>query len=422
MHSRLTRLYYFLAGKWHIPLEPSHYLDLLVLFVLACLIGFLTLWQGGMSAEALPWAARIFAVALSFHVFAIVQRSKTGFGLRPSMLVFLPWLIWVLFDWLFFSPKPWLAEVELITSIMVFGVFGLSLYHFRHEWLRWIIIGILVAFVSVAASLALGDQQHMMRTILDKEISPVYDGMFSGTLGHPAAIGALLLMAFFPACSVLVGRRWGFWQRLLAAYFSIILAIGIFCTHHIGVWMGFLVGMVILSSLLVKKILGRGILIVATLFVMYWGVPFLHTDVGCLRQIDQQEDSSKSYPLLNASWDAFKQAPIQGVGQGGFAGAFEKSRPGKWETTPATPGSLPLTILAENGLVGFILLLGPACWIWFVGLSACLKLPFYERQEKEHKVVLSVRKEGGRRVTRMIKEGARIIPEPRISLAGLLSG
>lgn len=424
--SLLARSYEFLSNRWNIPLDPGNYFDLLILLFMGGVSSLFAIWLGGMDAAAMAWGCRIFAAGLLLHLYVIWRRSKDGAGLRPLGLIFLPWVLWLGLGGLLISPKPWLTEAEMIGNLLVLGVFYISLHHLRHTWLSWILGGLLVAFVSIIASVALGDQHHIVRSFLGRTISPVYQGMFSSTLGHPAAMGAVLLLAFFPALAIALGNRWIFWQRLLALYFATILAIAIWSTHHLGVWVGLIIGTVLTALLVLPRLRSRLLLIAIVLALFAWQIPSLENNIGVLRHQPVPEQAATgeavpAHPLLQTAFEAFSSAPIFGNGRGSFPVLFEQFRPAEWESTPEGPGSLLLAVLVENGLLGTLLLLGPAIWLWLAALSCCLRVPMFEKLEKDVPVVLSVHTKGKRRIHEFIRKRKRVSIE-RYFLGGLLAG
>jgi hypothetical protein len=59
------------------------------------------------------------------------------------------------------------------------------------------------------------------------------------------------------------------------------------------------------------------------------------------------------YDLWRIAWDEFRTAPVGGVGEGGYPAGYYAQR--ATDRNLSTPHSLPMRILAENGLVGALL-------------------------------------------------------------------
>ncbi|MDR2429333.1 MAG: hypothetical protein LBD14_00240 [Puniceicoccales bacterium] len=443
-HSRLTRIYFFLANNWNVPLAPGHYLDLLVLLPLAGLFVLFALSGGGMAdAGVMGVGARLTAVAMGAHILVLAWRIRDGFRFQQGVFLFVPWLLWCLADWLLFSPRPWLAETGLIVNCMVFVVFALSLHHLRGSSLKWIVGGAMVAVVSVVVALTMGQEFHFASrfqgtgTAPDPGLAQRAMAVFCGSMGHPAAMGAVLLMLFFPCCAVALGTRWKLWQRLIAMYFNVILLVGIFATAHAGVMAGLLVGVVLLCVLVARKMSVRFILVGLAMFGVVWSAGRVDRDVGVFRTGEAKATATENTgaPLAQSAWRVAGELPLRGTGAGGFPLAFEADRPAGWTSSPVTPGSLPLALLAEHGIVGALLLLLPAGWVWFSALNTCLAIPLTNAHQRQHAVAVTVPTPGmgpkaserhggraGQRHHRRHRRRARLIPERRVFLGGALAG
>ncbi len=426
MSSAFKDFHGFLVERWHIPLEPGHYCDLAALLGMIAVSAFYSVCQAGMSAVWLPDAARLFAVLLSFHVFVLAGRCREGIEFRRGVFLVLPALLWLAADWLFFSEKPWAAEVNLISAITAASLFWICLYHLRHSWLKWIVTGVWVLVACLLASLAWGEERVVAELFLGRKISLNYGGMFCGLSGNPAAAGALLLPAFFSACAVALARNRMLWARLLAGYAGAVLLFGIYMTHHVGVWLGCLVGTVILSALVLARTTSRIGLVLLTVGVFAWFSPRMNTNVGVLFSQPSPTIEGVSgnpvvlkAPLAYAALKAVASSPVYGLGSGGFEVFFEKYRPAGCRTSPVTPGSLPLALLTEYGIVGFLAVAVPACWLWFAGLQACLRLPIWEFSEK---LSMRRRSRSGRKKYRLVYDPGHIVPEQRILFGGILAG
>ncbi|MDR1498095.1 MAG: O-antigen ligase family protein [Puniceicoccales bacterium] len=408
--SRVNRLYYFLTYRCHIPLAAGHYYDILVLGILTGMCLLLCAWQGGTGATSQIWAARFVAIGIGVHVLTLVTRGRTGINLRREPLVFLPWLVWCLFDWFFFSPEPWLAELSLISNCLVFIVFLLAFYHFRVPLLKWIVGGVVATFITIVTAVSLGTGERVFAWLFaGREVVPL-----QATFGSPAGAGAVLLMVFFPCLVVALGYRWHYWQRMLAVPACVILAMGIFATAHIGVMIGFFVGFVLVSLLVAERKRARIALVLTGALFFFCFLGAARRDVGVWRS--EGGGVQDKAVLAETAWQAAMDAPVQGQGTGGFAFAFEKERPAGWNSAPRTPGSLPLTLFAEHGFLGALLLIAPVLWIWFSSLATCLATPRHEHWEKP---VLMHKHRGGYTTVSVVPTP---MPDTRFFLGGALAG
>lgn len=413
--SRLTRIYYFLTYQCHIPLAPEHYLDLLVLLALSAVCLVLCAGSGGEDPLVLARASRLCAMTLGFHLLTLAWRvrNRNGFKLQNGSLLFVPWLAWGVLDWTFFSPKPWQAETGLIVNCMAFIAFSVSLHHYRSPLLKWMIGGLIAAFVVLMTGLALGIEVHLLDWLKGRvELQPL-----GGTLKRPVSAGAVLLLVFFPCFGVALGLRWHHWQRLLAVVACAVLIAGILATAHIGVITGLFIGILIASYLLTRKWTTRAALIIPAAFALFTfcglasnGIGFgfnrldlVYSEVRATREntaneMLQKEEAAKPTPpghkprqpdiepvfsFPRTAIQVSLEKPLQGQGTAGFPAAFELNRPVAWEDTPRSPGSLPLALFAEDGFLGSVLFFAPVAWIWFSVLRTCVALPRRERREKK---------------------------------------
>jgi hypothetical protein len=388
-------------------------------------VGLFALWVswnfGGMTPDALPFAARLIAIALGIHLFTLARRSNEGFGVQVGIFIFLPWIFWLLLDSFFFSPKPWLAEHSLIVNLMVVGVFILSLYHLRHPWFKWLVGGVIAAFVCLTCAASLGRDVRLFAWLIGRlqteDIAPL-----TGVFGSTAGAGAALLMVFFPCCAITFGYRWRYWQRWLCAALALVALIGILATFHLGVLGGFFVGGALLAFFVIREWPARIAFILAAAALAVFFAQWAQNDVGTLTAIfsDDLQTARDAAALAGTAGDCLGKSPLQGAGTGGFAAAFEFSRPARWTTNPATPGSLPLVVFAEHGLVGGLFLFAPMLCLWGCAAWRCLRSPVYESVEKPI-VVMKHDKNGSRyRVEKFAHRPP--MPTRRLWLGSVLAG
>ncbi|MDR1817383.1 MAG: hypothetical protein LBR07_04240 [Puniceicoccales bacterium] len=409
--SRLSRLYEYFVYQWRIPFTPSHFLDIPALLALACAAALLLYGHGGMSPEPLPYTAaavRLCAAAAAMHLIALSARGTEGFGLRLEVLFFAPWLFWRALDWAFFSPKPWLAEEAFALDASFFGAFWVAAHHFRHTWHRWCLLGAGAGLTVLLALISLG---------ADSRLAGFLEGLVPfEPLGAPqgcrAATAAALLLAIFPCAAVALSGRWPHWQRWAGAAVALGALACLLATFHLGALAALFAGSVVLAPLLFDRWAPRAALVLgaAALLFLFTVVPGARLAGFLVSAPPVNETATAATPLPAAAVAAVAKSPVEGAGTGGFPLEFEFSRPPNWASSPETPGSLPLAVLAEHGLVGLVLFLAPAVWLWLAALRACLALPRRERVKRDE------------RLDAAGFPARPKIPEERIWLAGTLAG
>ncbi|MDR2862785.1 MAG: hypothetical protein LBV54_02740 [Puniceicoccales bacterium] len=339
--------------------RQSALFDLPVLLTLAGVFAVFAFWRGGANAAALGWGAWLTAAALGFHVVALASRSDIGFQLHKGSLLFVPWLLWLALDWLFISPLPWHAETGLITHLMIFAVFSLALCHLRDPLLKW---GGILAPAAIALALS--------------AIS------LSGTASaQPAETGAVMLMATFPLLAISGSRRWSHWWLRMPLITAILLfAVAMLHLGHLGTLAGCCVGIFLFGLVLART--GTGMLLFFTIgilgsialgYAITSNSGKIQSNAGIFQQSPalRAPTGSVAFILPKTSWHTIRNAPLHGAGTGGFSLDFEHSRPTDWTAAPKTPGSLPLALLAEHGILGFLLLFIPIFWILRTAFRAC---------------------------------------------------
>jgi tetratricopeptide (TPR) repeat protein len=386
--SNLSRFYYFLTYQCHIPLAQEYYPDLFVLLALGALGVVLGFNSGGEPPAALAQGARIFALGIGVHLLVFARRSRKGLNFQRAPLLLAPWLLWGVLDWLFFAPAPWKAEESLIANAMAVAVFSIALHHAREPLLRWVIGGIIAAFVTIMTGISLGVQTHLFSWLTGTATNATFQPVL-GTLGRPVTAGAVSLLVFFPCLGVALGLRWRHWPRILAVAACIVLFTGLLATAHVGVIAGLFTGTVLFALLLARGLATRAALILPAAFTLFLAAFLTPLDTG-INRADYHAVRTAEAPLPRIGIQAALDKPLQGQGTGGFSNYFERARPDGWEDTPRSPGSLPIALAAESGLLGTALFLAPVLWLWFAILGACLAVPLRERRQKKP---LTVRQE-----------------------------
>lgn len=81
---------------------------------------------------------------------------------------------------------------------------------------------------------------------------------------------------------------------------------------------------------------------------------FKQLDAAATGQTRLGSTSGQRYDLWRIAWHEFRSAPVAGVGEGSYEAGYYAER--ATDRNLSTPHSLPLRVLAENGIVGALLL------------------------------------------------------------------
>ena len=178
-----------------------------------------------------------------------------------------------------------------------------------------------------------------------------------------------MALTLVPALAAAQHSRLKAWMRVIAAYFALLLAIGLAQTHHGWGLLAAAAGAGFSTWALRRKAGGFWeFRWVALLLALAYVVGDL--DHGVMRKA-----ADGSHPLTRATLAALAEDPVLGGGAGSYSLAFEKARPVTWQTDPAGSGSLLLTTLAEHGLLGTLAMGLPLAALLLIVCRSALERP-----------------------------------------------
>lgn len=378
---------------------------------------------GGVDAQYLVYTFGLLTLAVGAQILIFWARIDRGFSVSGATLALFPWLALLLADAFFLSDTPWRARYDLCVNLLPVMAFFTAMHASREPVLRWRMIGILAALtlLSGLTDFLIGETaSDKLELAAAASVGDAVRTVF-GAFGHRAGIGAALLLGFFPMAMLAFSPRFKLWTRIFGGYMAVLFLFGIVFTRHVGVYFGLFAGGILAVFLLVKRTSRRIALLAVIVAGAFISVPGADSDVGIFKQTavpasverafpDDVRAAGTKYLLPHAALEMFKEHPIFGIGSGRFADEFEKFRPPQWQTNPRTSGSVYLHVLAENGIVGALLLFAPLAVLFIFAVRACVRMPWVTDTDsaKLH------RKMG------ILDLGA--LPEPRIALATTLSG
>lgn len=377
---------------------------------------------GGVDAQYLVYTFGLLVLAVGAQLLVFWARIGRGFRVSGVTLWFLPWMALLAAGVFGLSETPWRAQYLFCINLLPLMAFFVSIHISRTEKARWWLIA-LTAMLALISGLA-----EFLKPGPEAEHALASGGCFGctmrqiySTFGNQAGIGAVLLLSFFVMGLLVANPRFKMWARLFGGYMAVLFLLGIGLTRHIGIYLGLLAGCALAAQLLVRqralRVVIWCVLAAGAAVSFFWA----NTNVGCLKTAevssavlkhftDEERGAGTKYLLPHAAWEMFKEHPIFGVGSGRFGDAFERYRTPQWQTNPKTPGSLYLRVLAEQGIVGVLLLFLPLSVLMVRGIRACRKLPWQTDTERARL----------RRKMGILDLGS--LPEERIALAGTLSG
>lgn len=295
-------------------------------------------------------------------------RGLAPLARSPLLWSWLAWFNWALLGGLW-APDllDWADSLGGFPAVLLLPAFFLVSRSWR------LILG---AFVAGAACQGVAQVIHASVPAWRPEWQPRFDGLATHP-GHVATVSSMALLVALAWLREPMGRRARLWLGTGAIACVASVALGAGRGAILGLGVG---GVAAVTALAIRHGLGRGGVMILSLLALGGCLAFGLAAVGLgpeplvhvVRDTRQSApDSSIAQRLLwwQASWDAFLEHPVAGLGTGGTATWFDASpRITEYATgvpnrdrhffTAPHPHSIYLLTLAEQGLIGITLMLG----------------------------------------------------------------
>lgn len=357
------------ATLWGASLGRPEILDLLILLLVFAGGWLMALHQGGARAAGPLLGTRLILAAAVLHGTSLVSRQEAGVRLIRGAVLFLPIPAWLALDALLLAPNRGEGLLVATWAVVGVGAAWMVAHHARALWSQALSLVLLVGPASMLASGGFDEEGGQVRAMLGLAPDPSYGADFSSALGSPGSCAAIMALTLVPALAAAQHSRLKPWTRILAAYFAVLIAIGLAQTHHGWGLLAASVGAGFATWCLRRK---SGVawqfrwvaLLASTAFLM--GT----FDRGAMRQGDDG-----SHPLALGALASLSEDPVLGGGTGSFPLAFETARPVTWQSDPASSGSLILTVAAEHGALGLLAMGIPLAALLVLVCRAALQKP-----------------------------------------------
>ncbi len=352
------------ATLWGAQAGRPELVDLLVLGLVIAGAWLMALHQGGARAQGPLLGARCLLAAAVLHGVSLATRQEGGARMIRGALLFLPIPCWLAADALLLAPDTGEGLRVATWAILGAGAAWMAAHHARALWSQALALVLLVGPASMLASGGFDEAGGQVRAMLGLSPDASYAPDFASALGSPGSCAVILALTLVPALATAQHSRLRLWMRAIAAYFALLLAIGLAQTHHGWGLLAAAAGAGFSTWALRRKSGGFWeFRWVALLLALAYLVGDL--DHGVMRKA-----ADGSHPMARATLAALAEDPILGGGAGSFGLAFEKVRPVTWQTDPAGSGSLLLTTAAEHGILGLLAMGLPlAALLFLVGRS-----------------------------------------------------
>ena len=357
------------ATLWGAQAGRPELIDLLVLALVIAGAWLMALHQGGARAQGPLLGARSLLAAAVLHGVSLATRQEGGARLIRGALLFLPIPCWLAADALLLAPNLGEGLRVATWAILGAGAAWMAAHHARALWSQALALVLLVGPASMLASGGFDDAGGQVRAMLGLSPDPSYAPDFASALGSPGSCAVIMALTLVPALATAQHSRLQVWIRVIAAYFSLLLAIGLAQTHQGWGLFAAAVGAGFSTWALRRKSGGfwefRWVALLLAIACL----------VGGLGHGVMREAADGSHPLTRATLVSLAEDPLLGGGAGSYGLAFEKVRPVTWQTDPAGSGSLLLTTAAEHGILGLLAMGLPLAALLFLVSRAGLERP-----------------------------------------------
>ena len=380
-------IYSFLWEIGHSPhrLLQSLQFILLGLFLLVTLVGF-----GGFLpyGESMMGVTKFLLLLTGVHAFStVVGRDRPG--LEWELILPIPFLVYAWAHYQFLSTAPWASGPFLAVLVQAYAIYFLvfnSIHSVRSG--RWVLN---VSLAVVAIALLTGFFNFYMFPDWipagDRMRNPAYQQGAAGFLQDPANLGALLV-GFLPVFTILAAKhlRTGpVW--ILHGFFAFVVLVGTFLSVNRS---GLAVTGVVLLVLPIfltesnrrrRQLWFYGILIIAVLGGVTWfGTDDLRERIVFFLNSHTDALGSMSRAVATAQ---FLDNPLFGQGLGAFHLFWHSHLSAPVPGTAYYAVSAAHGLLAETGLTGFLLAIGPVALLLYLGFKDWLGIPFLQLNRDE---------------------------------------
>ncbi|MDP4177082.1 MAG: O-antigen ligase family protein [Bacillota bacterium] len=249
-----------------------------------------------------------------------------------------------------------LAKKETIRFLSNILLFYIVKYDFKDKINK----GIFNVFVILSMIVGIfGIVQFFTNIGLDKQFIGQYNfgvnKRIASSFGNPDTFGAFIILAIFPIIMLAIYEKNKF-KKIILSLISVLLFINMILTGSRNAYLGFIIGCIILSILVSKKIL---------IVLFGAGIPSLLIPQVRERilQIGSSTENASRIKIWKTALMMIKEHPIFGVGNGNFVSYYDdytrkyKSLKILWHTKYPSHNSY-LKVQSELGIIGIVAFFG----------------------------------------------------------------
>ncbi|MGJ8637938.1 MAG: O-antigen ligase family protein [Opitutaceae bacterium] len=350
-------------------LSWGNFVDWLVTFCVAAIIGLFTVSFGGVRADTHVALLPLFILLLVLHGIWLAVDQKEAKRLSLAPILFIPFLVfsWINIEWL--SPTPWIGRIELIYAVEAFILFWVLVNNIRTRKHLWVLLVLSLApggYVLLVGFYQFFQNPEKIADTLGEfpiQLSTEYLGQSVGTFGDPNSMAVFLLMLLPSFMIAAFVPRLPNIHRIFCGYVSLMLIVGLTMTKLFWPLCVLSVAILIVSSMCFRKARARfllPLLVVTSLFASVAFLVWLSPQFGKgFEKAISSEGEAVRFDLWSGAISIVKDSPIVGHGGGAFSQAIAQSDEVFLERMAQTPHNDFLLLITQYGFLGFSLLMLP---------------------------------------------------------------
>jgi len=362
--------------------------------VTLCVAGWLSLvlfQLAGTRPDTMVISVGFLGLALMFHTLCLLADSpREPFKLNPMGFLFFPMLVYVALNLYLWSDFAWRGKEELFMLVQAVAIYWLAVQNFRtrnHVYFLLLTVGMLASLAVLLGIMQFFHKPSWLPPMFDPLVgefykiymSEQYQGRASGFFGAPTTFAGFMLMVGFPMLVAGLCRRLSGMVRLFCIYLGLMMIGAVFLSMSRGALMLALVGLFLLPlvarasyKVVIFSWLVGALLLGGTFFVIF----SLNDEFRERIDTSIEIGGEASRPIMwRAALTQFLDAPVLGNGVGAYDYLFEAQRPEGFNLQPEHAHNDYLETLADQGIVGFLLLWAPIGLIAFLALHEWFSQP-----------------------------------------------
>lgn len=349
------------------------FFDRCVFLTLCVFLSLMAFFNFGLNYSTHYHLIPLVSLMLIFHgltlIFSLRSKETRFYGFF-TVILFLPFLFWLIVNANFVSSVSWISKLHLIFYFEAFVVLWMSLYHLNSIKR----LGRLAAVLSIPIAYALyvGSSQFFQERTLSNESEAigVVTGLFYDSTSFVFLL-SIMIAALMPAVFM---RYWEKVKQFGLFIFGALFFLGAVIAQDVlgyGIlFMSLIVGVCVSFNKIKKRyyFVARCSLFLAIIIaLLLLSFPLFKEQFFIAFQFD---GGFYYFEALKASLLLFAKNPLAGIGLGNFSYLVPTLNSVALPLQVDNPSNSLFLILSELGLVGLVLLLIPL----FVAVKKCFKV------------------------------------------------